>query len=228
VNECSFTRPQGRRVSLDIGWSMQKAARMPDNKHERILKAAISVFARNGFFNSRISEIAREADVADGTIYLYFKNKDDILISIFEESLAEILKKLEASLEEYDEPLEKLHAFVVFHLEQTMTNPALAEVLQVELRQSTKFMKEYQKVTFAKYLDVIQAIVTQGQTSGEIRKDVHPGVIKRLIFGALDEIALHWVLSRRRYDLKESAEQLASVLVAGLRADTSIAQGDKT
>ncbi len=204
---------------------MQKAARA-DNKHDRILKAAITVFARNGFFNSRISEIAREADVADGTIYLYFKNKDDILISIFEESLAEILQKLNDYMAAHTSALDRLHAFVQFHLEQTMINPPLAEVLQVELRQSTKFMKEYQKVTFAKYLDVIQDIVLAGQASGEIRKDVHPGVVKRLVFGALDELALHWVLSRKRYDLKESAEQLARVLVDGLRADAAGAHGE--
>ncbi len=207
---------------------MQKGARAHDNKHERILRAAITVFARNGFFNSRISEIAREADVADGTIYLYFKNKDDILISIFEESLEDILRNVETRLAGLTSALEKLHAFVVFHLEQTMINPPLAEVLQVELRQSTKFMKEYQKLKFLKYLDLIQQIVLEGQASGEIRKDVHPGVVKRLIFGALDEIALHWVLSRKRYDLKDSAEQLSRILVDGLRADASMPQGETT
>jgi TetR/AcrR family fatty acid metabolism transcriptional regulator len=205
---------------------MQKSARVQDNKHDRILKAAITVFARNGFFNSRISEIAREADVADGTIYLYFKNKDDILISIFEESLEDILKDVEGRLQAIASPLEKVRAFIRFHLEQTMTNPSLAEVLQVELRQSTKFMKEYQKVKFKRYLDLIQEVVVEGQLKGEIRKDVHPGVVKRLLFGALDEIALHWVLSRRRYDLKESAEQLSNVIVDGLRATAPSAEGE--
>lgn len=207
---------------------MQKAAKVQDNKHDRILKAAISVFARNGFFNSRISEIAREADVADGTIYLYFKNKDDILISIFEESLEDILKNVESAIAKTDSALEKLRTFVRFHLEQTMINPSLAEVLQVELRQSTKFMKEYQKVKFKRYLDLIQEIVLAGQAKGEIRKDVHPGVVKRLLFGALDEIALHWVLSRKRYDLKESAEQLSNIIIDGLRHDAPSAQGEPT
>lgn len=197
---------------------MQKAARAQDNKHERILKAAITVFARNGFFNSRISEIAREADVADGTIYLYFKNKDDILISIFEESLEEIIGSVKARLAGKATALEKLREFIRCHLEQTMENPSLAEVLQVELRQSAKFMKEYQKLKFKTYLDLIQEIVVAGQAAGEIRPDVHPGVVKRLLFGALDEIALHWVLSRKRYDLKESAEQLSRILMDGLRA----------
>lgn len=208
---------------------MQKAARPQDNnKHDRILKAAITVFARNGFFNSRISEIAREAEVADGTIYLYFKNKDDILISIFEESLDEILTQVQASLASVDHSLDKLRVFILFHLEQTMINPPLAEVLQVELRQSTKFMKEYQKVKFKKYLDLIQEIVLEGQSKGEIRPDVHPGVVKRLIFGALDEVALHWVLSRKRYDLRESSEQLSRILVDGLRADAHLPQGEQT
>lgn len=213
------------RVNSKNSDEMQKSARVQDNKHDRILKAAITVFARNGFFNSRISEIAREADVADGTIYLYFKNKDDILISIFEESLEDILKDVEGRLAAIESPLEKVRAFIRFHLEQTMINPSLAEVLQVELRQSTKFMKEYQKVKFKRYLDLIQEIVVEGQLKGEIRKDVHPGVVKRLLFGALDEIALHWVLSRRRYDLKESAEQLSNVIVDGLRSTAPSALG---
>ncbi len=207
---------------------MQKAARIQDNKHDRILKAAINVFARNGFFNSRISEIAREADVADGTIYLYFKNKDDILISIFEESLEDILTKVRIQVDGAESSLDKLRAFVRFHLDQTMTNPSLAEVLQVELRQSTKFMKEYQKVKFKQYLDLIQEIVLEGQSRGEIRADVHPGVVKRLLFGALDEIALHWVLSRKRYNLNESTEQLANIIVDGLRERDVVDQGEKS
>ena len=206
---------------------MQRAAKLQDNKHERILKAAITVFARNGFFNSRISEIAREADVADGTIYLYFKNKDDILISIFEESLEDILNNVNGQLEVVTGALPKLRAFIGFHLQQTMINPSLAEVLQVELRQSTKFMKEYQKTKFKKYLDLISDIVIAGQISGEIRPDVHPGVVKRLLFGALDEIALHWVLSRKRYDLKESAEQLANIIIDGLAVVKHSKQGEK-
>jgi TetR/AcrR family fatty acid metabolism transcriptional regulator len=206
---------------------MQRAAKLHDNKHERILKAAITVFARNGFFNSRISEIAREADVADGTIYLYFKNKDDILISIFEESLEEILNNVNVRLNAAEGALGKLRAFVLFHLEQTMINPSLAEVLQVELRQSTKFMKEYQKEKFKKYLDLISDTVIAGQLAGEIRSDVHPGVVKRLLFGALDEIALHWVLSRKRYDLKESAEQLANIIIDGLAVVKPSKQGEQ-
>ncbi len=187
------------------------------DKHEKIVQAAIRVFARNGFFNSRIAEIAREANVADGTIYLYFNNKYDILITIFEEEMGKIIAQVKQEISSTDDPREKLEKFAQLHLSLVEENRDLAEVIQVELRQSSKFMKEYRNKKFAEYLNIISQIVRQGQAEGVFRPDVMPGVFKRAFFGALDEMSRFWVLSsRKKYSVNTAAKQISSFFLQGI------------
>jgi len=187
------------------------------DKHGRILQAAIKVFARNGFFNSRISEIAKEANVADGTIYLYFNNKYDILITIFEEEMGKIIANVKNELSKLENPCEKLEYFAYQHLSLVGKNKDLAELIQVELRQSSKFMKEYRNKKFAEYLHIISNIVKEGQEQGIFRQDVMPGIFKRAFFGALDEMSRFWVLSsRKKYSVKTAAKQISSYFLNGI------------
>ncbi|WP_246325295.1 TetR/AcrR family transcriptional regulator [Dissulfurirhabdus thermomarina] len=132
------------------------------DKHDKIVQAAIRIFARNGFFNSRIAEIAKEANVADGTIYLYFNNKYDILITIFEEEIGKIIARVRQEVNTAADPREKLERFAQLHLSLVEENRDLAEVIQVELRQSSKFMKDYRNKKFAEYLNIISHIVREG------------------------------------------------------------------
>ena len=192
------------------------------SKHDQILQAAIKVFAKKGFFNSKVSEIAREANVADGTIYLYFKNKDDILISLFEEMVNLINQRMEAELSKVEDPLEKLRIFVTQHLSLLKENKHLAEVMQIELRQSSKFMRRYVPVKFLQYLDMIGKIIEEGQQKGIIREDVIPAIAKRAIFGALDEMSLYWVLAKKpKYSLEQSIDQITRYFIDGLRVKQS-------
>src|SRR5258708_21873612 len=107
-------------------------------KYEIILRSAIKVFARSGFFNSKVADVAREAGVADGTVYLYFKNKDDILVSIFNHVMDEALARGRARLAEAGDALEKLRRIVHGHLDMYGRNRDLAVVFQIELRSSMK------------------------------------------------------------------------------------------
>src|ERR1043165_3155789 len=100
-------------------------------KYEAILRAAIKVFARSGFFNSKVADVAREAGVADGTVYLYFKNKDDILVSIFNHVMDLALDAGRKRLEAVSDPLEKLKQIVQAHLDLLGRDRDLAVVFQV-------------------------------------------------------------------------------------------------
>jgi TetR/AcrR family fatty acid metabolism transcriptional regulator len=185
-------------------------------KHDRILEAAVKVFARKGFHNSRIAEIAVEAGVASGTIYLYFRNKDDILISVFEESLDQIIGEVERDLAGIPDPRDRLRRFIWLHLRMLREHRELAEVLQVELRQSNKFMKEYEPGRWIQYLDIIARILKDGQKKGIFRRDLSLGIYKRAVFGALDEISLHWITTRKDESFLElAAVQLSRVLLEG-------------
>ncbi len=186
-------------------------------KYQKILESAVRVFARKGFHQTRVSDIAREAGVADGTIYLYFRNKDEILIKVFEESLTEIIRRFESELKEEKDPLSRLRRFIWLHLELLEENQALAEVIQIELRQSHKFMKEYVPKKFLEYLEIIARLVREGQEAGVIRPEISPAIFKRALFGALDELSLYWVLTKKpKSYIKSSAEQLCEIFLKGI------------
>ncbi|HWR68276.1 MAG TPA: TetR/AcrR family transcriptional regulator, partial [Desulfomonilia bacterium] len=188
-----------------------------EEKYRMILNAAKQVFALEGFYNSKVSEIAREAHVADGTIYLYFKNKDDILISLFEEELTRIIKTVKSELESISDPREKLIKFCDNHLTIVEADRALAEVMQVELRQSNKFMREYKNKHFLSYLNIIADIVAQGQQSGIFRDELKPELCARVIFGSLDELSTYLVTAKRkRFDVHEVAVVVGKSFLNGM------------
>ena len=188
-----------------------------NDKHERIIEAATRVFARKGFFQAKVSDIAREAGVADGTIYLYFDNKDDILISLFEEQMKVVLDNMIRKLSRETDPVKKLQQFALTHLSLIEENKNVAEIIQVELRQSSRFMKEYKNERFAQYLDLIGDIIREGQEKGVFGPDIIPGIAKRAFFGALDEMSRFWVLSsRKKYDIRTAAQQISSYFLRGI------------
>ena len=191
--------------------------RKPNGKYEAILRAAIKVFAGSGFFNSKVADVAREAGVADGTVYLYFKNKDDILVSIFNHYMDEALAAGKASLAEIDDPIEKLRRIVRAHLERLGRDRNLAVVFQVELRSSTKFMEQFSATKVTEYLELIRAVIEDGQREGVFRAGINTKVAAKVLFGALDEMATNWVLSRKRYNLISTAEPVLDVFLNGVQ-----------
>jgi TetR/AcrR family transcriptional regulator, fatty acid metabolism regulator protein len=187
------------------------------DKRERILDAAVRVFARKGFHRARVSEVAKAAGVADGTIYLYFKSKDALLVSLFEDRVERLLAFLEAELPRAASASEKLRRVIELQLGLLEGERDLAEVVTVILRQSTKLMKQYAAPKFTAYLDAIGRVVADGQAAGELRRDVSPHLAARAIFGALDGIAMTWALGKAdRGGLVRASGQLAAIVLRGL------------
>jgi TetR/AcrR family transcriptional regulator, fatty acid metabolism regulator protein len=186
-------------------------------KYHRIIAAATKVFARKGFFHAKVSDIAREAQVADGTIYLYFENKDDILISLFEEQMKTVLENMVEQLSKEKDGTGKIKRFALTHLRLIELNKNMAEIIQVELRQSSKFMKEYKNEKFMQYLNLISDVIREGQEQGVFKKDIIPDIAKRAFFGALDEMSRFWVLSsHKKYDIETAAKQISEYFLHGL------------
>jgi len=188
------------------------------DKREAILRAAITVFAHNGYFNSKVADIAKEAGVADGTVYLYFKSKEEILHSIFDRNMAEGIAHGRAQLEAVSDPREKLRRIATLHLERLGADRDLAVVFQVELRGSTKFMEEFSAAGLAEYLGLIRVTIEEGQRAGVFRPDVNAKVVAKILFGALDEMATNWILSKRRYKLTPMADQVLDIFLNGVNA----------
>lgn len=193
-------------------------ARDRADKHDLILEAAIEVFAEKGFHRARISDIARRAGVADGTIYLYFRNKDDVLLTIFEEKMGVLIDGLKAALASVEDPLDQVRTFARYHFEQVRDHRALAEVLQIELRLSNKFLKEYRPEKLWEYLGIFANIVHEGQARGVIRPELDAFVLMWAFFGAMDEISIQWVLARKsgKFSLDATADTVADVFIRGM------------
>ena len=190
-----------------------------NNKHRKIISAATKVFAKNGFYKAKVSEIAKKAGIADGTIYIYFKHKDDILIALFEEKMQEVLDNMKKQISLESDPLKKIQRFALIHLKLIEDNKDMAEIIQVELRQSGKFMKNYHNEKFTQYLDLIGDIIQEGKEKGLIKSDIIPGIGKRAFFGALDEMSRYWVLSKRRkYDIETAAKHISNYFINGIKS----------
>ncbi|MDX6404720.1 MAG: TetR/AcrR family transcriptional regulator, fatty acid metabolism regulator protein [Blastocatellia bacterium] len=187
-------------------------------KRQAILRAATRVFARNGYFNSKVADIAREADVADGTVYLYFKSKEEILHSIFDQNMAEAIAAGKVLIEKLSDPGEKLRRIAMLHLERLGADRELAVVFQVELRGSTKFMQEFSAAGFAEYLGLLRQTFAEGQGSGVFRKDLNAKLVSKILFGALDEMATNWIISKRNYKLEPMADVVMDVFLNGVSA----------
>lgn len=195
--------------------------RTPD-KRERILEAAIAVFAEKGFAQTKVSEIARVAGVADGTIYLYFDNKDDLLIKAYEASMDRILESLHKVLNETNGTGEKIERFIQHHLETVGNDKQLAKVITVELRTSPKFMVEYKNTKFNEYLRMLSDMIATGQSENVLRRDIDPALAARALFGMLDELSLMFVLGGR-LDLRTTARLLFETFMNG----TSVPRGSE-
>ena len=185
-------------------------------KRDLILKAATKLFARRGFFNAQVADVAREAGVAAGTVYLYFQSKDDLLISIFERTMHEGLEAARQALAGVSDPVERLRRLALVHLERLGQDRDLAVVFQVELRQSTKFMERFSSSLLQDYLHAIRDAVADAQTAGRFRREVSPTFAAKVLYGALDEMATNWILSRRRYALAAQANEVVDLFVNGM------------
>jgi len=192
--------------------------RDPD-KPQQIIDAAIRVFARNGYYNSRVSDVAREAGIAAGTIYLYFKTKDEILVTLFREKMAEWVGLVREEIAGARDPLEKIRRIVALHFKMIEEHPALAEVLQVELRQGHKFFRGASAQEVSAYFDVIADVLREGVLAGRLRKELPVKVATKMLFGAMDQLATSWVLGSRGYRLSEAAEPVATIFLKGVCAD---------
>ena len=189
------------------------------DKRERILRSAIRVFARKGFYSTRVSEIAKAAGVADGTIYLYFKNKDDVLVSIFQDRISKLLELLAEEVPKAEGTEAKLRVIVDVQLGVLEGSRDLAEVITVNLRQSSKLLRQYGAPMFGKYLEVIARVIAQGQKDGEVRSELNARVLARALWGSLDALALGWALGGGDEEqLKQAANEVVDTLWEGARA----------
>jgi TetR/AcrR family transcriptional regulator, fatty acid metabolism regulator protein len=211
MNEHSFMALTASRRAPALAERADKA-----DKRDAILRAAIQTFAARGFFHAQVADVARSAGVAAGTVYLYFRGKDDLLISIFERTMKGAIAAGRESVAAQTSPIDRLRQIATLHLERLGRDRDLAIVFQVELRQSTKFMERFSATYLREYIGIIRDVIAEGQVKGIFRKQINPTLAAKMFFGALDEMATNWILSRRKYSLAAEADAVVDLFVGGL------------
>jgi TetR/AcrR family fatty acid metabolism transcriptional regulator len=207
----SKANPSGRSGSNRGGISARSA-----DKYQRILDAAVEVIAESGYFQARVTDIAARAGVADGTIYLYFKNKEQVLMAAIDSAFVAFLKRARAELSRSHEPRERLRRLARLHLETLGSNRSLAIVFQTELRQSAKFLAQFSHRRLVEYFDLIRAVVREGQKAGVFRRELSDKIVANCFFGALDEMVTSWMLSEHDYPLAGAADAVVDVILMGM------------
>ncbi|GIP56351.1 TetR/AcrR family transcriptional regulator [Paenibacillus sp. FSL W8-0186] len=185
-------------------------------KFEMILDAAQKVIAENGFHGSQVSKIAKEAGVADGTIYLYFKKKEDILISLFEDRLGKLVDRFNSSIQETDTAEQALRKVCEIHFTELENNVDLAYVTQIELRQSSIELRKAIGLSVKPYIQLIEHIVQKGIHENSFRPELDPKLTRHLIFGAMDEVVTSWLISGRKYSLSAQVDKTVDFFLKAL------------
>ena len=195
-----------------------KPATGSSDKYQRILDAAVEVIAEKGFFHSRVSEIADRAGVADGTIYLYFKNKDELLMAAIDSAFHGFIGRARAELNKVADPREKLRKMAFLHLQALGSNRNMAIVFQTELRHSAKFLAQFSHNLLVEYFDLIKGVLREGQEAGVFRAELPVKIAVNCFFGAVDEMVTSWILSdkERDYHLSSLADVIVDILLKGM------------
>ncbi len=191
-------------------------------KYHQILDAAITVFAEQGFLQSTVAQVARKAGVADGTIYLYFKNKDDILVQFYEYKTRQVFDKFRAAVDAGRSAEQKLHNLVRAHLEEFQKDINMAIVYQAETHQHRRLAQDVIKEMSKWYRDIITEVVELGQEEGTMRRNLYMGLVMRLITGAVDEVINAWIHADGNYDLASMADPLVDLFISGIGAADAV------
>ncbi len=190
--------------------------RSHNNKYHLILDAAVKVFARQGFYQSTVAQIAKEAGVADGTIYLYFKNKNDILVNFFHFKTKQVFERFRTEVDRSESGLDKLRNLIRCHLAEFQRDRDMAILYQVGTHEIVRLAEDQIREMSKMYQDLISEIVEAGQQEGSIRKDLYVGLVKRFILGGVDEVINTWLHSEKAYDLVSMADPLVDLFVRGI------------
>ncbi|MDM5302772.1 fatty acid metabolism transcriptional regulator FadR [Bacillus subtilis] len=185
-------------------------------KYMQIIDAAVEVIAENGYHQSQVSKIAKQAGVADGTIYLYFKNKEDILISLFKEKMGQFIERMEEDIKDKETAKEKLALVISKHFSLLADDHNLAIVTQLELRQSNLELRQKINEILKGYLTILEGILTEGIQSGELKNGLDVRLARQMIFGTIDETVTTWVMNDQKYDIAALSDSVLELLVSGI------------
>jgi TetR/AcrR family fatty acid metabolism transcriptional regulator len=170
-----------------------------------ILEAAERIFAEKGFNKAKMAEIARLAGVADGTVYEYFKSKEDLLFSIPMRRFQRYLNGISGAFEIKD-PLRKLRRLIKYHFSTFLADRHFLKVLILNLLLNMDFYRSEAFDAFRNYYRYVEEIVEEGKAAGVFHSDVNSRVFRNMFLGAFTHMVLRWSVSHGSGDTDRMQE----------------------
>ena len=194
-------------------------AKRTGEKFDAIIDAAVKVIAKYGYHNAQVSKIAKEAKVADGTIYLYFENKDDILISLFQKKMTRFISRVKQEMDKVPTVEEKLQKLIYMHFKQLEGDHPLAVVTQIELRQSNIEIRKGIRESLKAYNRIMEDLIQLGIEQAKCHGKTNIQLTRQMIFGTLDEVVTSWVMKEMKYDLLGLVDDVYYLILHGLNKE---------
>lgn len=189
------------------------------NKATLIFQAAEGVFSEKGYNQSTISEIARQAGVAEGTVYEYFKNKTDLLFSVPKLRFQEHLEALKEVFE-VRTPVRKLRRFIRHHFLLYTTKPDFLKMFLLNVQFNQLFYSSEAYLLYKEYTGIVDLVLEEGKQDGSIRKDVNNRVFKNLFFGGFSHLTLRWLfLEPESFGKSKEIDEVVNLLTRAVAAE---------
>jgi TetR/AcrR family transcriptional regulator, fatty acid metabolism regulator protein len=191
----------------------------PADKRRLILDAAVRVFARQGFHQTRVSDIADEAGVAYGLVYHYFKSKDEVLNELFIERWSLLLAAIGEADRTGAGPRQKLGAVAGFIFDSYRHDPELMKVIIVEVTRAANSFGQTHLEEIRRAYEGIAKIVAEGQESGAFRGDVEPMFASMAFYGAVEQLLSGWIfetIPASEADFDQARDLLVTTICDGL------------
>ncbi|MBN1882593.1 MAG: TetR/AcrR family transcriptional regulator [Deltaproteobacteria bacterium] len=190
------------------------------DKTQVILDAAIRVFARKGYYGARVSDIANEAGIAYGLVYHYFKNKEDLLLSIFRTRWDQFLDAIRSIMETGTDPAEMIRKVISFLFHSYKNNPAMIEVMIMDVTKSTRFLNDENISHFLEAFSLITQIVDLGKDSNIFKPDIDSTMTAYTIYGSVERMMLLWILRDQKSitieEAKSASNMVSTILLNGM------------
>jgi TetR/AcrR family transcriptional regulator, fatty acid metabolism regulator protein len=210
-----------RQLSESERTFTQSQQRRRDDKRGRILDASIVEIARSGYHSTTVARIARRAGVADGTIYLYFENKESILAAVFDRAMDHFISEGILEISPGENAAIRLEEIIRLHLELVGQDHDLAVILQVELRHSLHFMGTFSRDRLRIYLGIMASLIEHGQARDVFQTTLAPMEAAKMVFGVLDQAVTDWILADSNSRLSARGDGVCEFIMTALGKTTA-------
>ncbi|UCF93051.1 MAG: TetR/AcrR family transcriptional regulator [Desulfobacterales bacterium] len=189
-----------------------------ENARERIINSAKKLFAEQGYQKTTVVDISRQAGLSEAALYEYFQGKEDLLLTIPDLWVSELLQDLDEQLFGIQGAVNKLRKYLWWYLRRIEQAPLDAKIVYLFLKTNANFMNTEVYTNVKTLYAYLLSIFAEGSQSGELKPDLNPRLARDIFVGTMDHIVTRWLLKDMSYSLFDNLENLFELMVDAYRA----------